>query len=56
MKRINCLKCIYYYVTWDSTHPRGCKYFKFKTKEMPSLTVKKSSGHPCKAYTEKAEV
>lgn len=52
-KRINCLKCVYYYVTWDTKSPKGCKFFNFKTKLMPSLVVFRSSGKPCEAFTEK---
>jgi hypothetical protein len=50
---INCIKCIYYYVTWDSKFPRGCKLFGFKTKTMPSITVFDSTGKPCENFTPK---
>jgi len=53
MNKINCFKCIYYYITWDKNNPKGCKYFGFKTKQMPSIIVKKSSGKDCKAFKEK---
>lgn len=46
----NCMKCEYYYVTWDPKRPRGCKYFGFKSYIMPSAVVFKSSGSPCKAF------
>lgn len=52
-KRVNCIKCKYFYVTWDTNNPRGCRYFGFKTKLMPSLAVYKSSGDKCKAYKSK---
>jgi len=52
-KRINCLKCKYYLVTWDSQRPRGCKYFGFKGKELPSVVVKRNSGQECHAFEEK---
>ncbi|BEP27684.1 uracil-DNA glycosylase [Helicovermis profundi] len=53
MNKINCNKCIYYYITWDKINPKGCKFFKFKSKQMPSIIVLKSSGNPCKAFIEK---
>lgn len=46
-ERVNCMKCQYYYVTWDPQAPKGCKAFGFKTNTMPSLAVFNSSGKPC---------
>lgn len=50
---INCLKCEYYYVTWDKYHPRGCRLFGFKGRIMPSETVKATSGQPCQGFSPK---
>jgi hypothetical protein len=52
--KINCIKCKHYYVTWDPTFPKGCKAFGFKTSELPSVLVKKSSGHPCMNFEPKS--
>jgi hypothetical protein len=52
-KTINCIKCMYYYVTWDPVMPKGCKAFGFKTHEIPSVLVKKSSGHACLKFESK---
>lgn len=49
----NCIKCIHFYVTWEPANPRGCKFFGFKTKAIPSQIVLKSSGQPCHAFQEK---
>lgn len=49
----NCIKCIYYYVTWDKINPKGCKYFGFKGPYIPSVYVKMSSGNECKAFKSK---
>lgn len=46
-KRIDCMKCRHFYVTWDRRFPKGCKAFGFKTQNLPSLTVFTSSGKPC---------
>nr|WP_152446166.1 hypothetical protein [Bacillus sp. THAF10] len=52
-RRINCLTCKYYYVTWDAKFPKGCKAFGFKTNQLPSLAVFRSSGAPCLKYEPK---
>ena len=49
----NCMKCKYYYITWDNEKPRGCKFFGFKSYLMPSLVVFRSSGKHCEAYEPK---
>jgi hypothetical protein len=55
MIRIDCMKCRYFYVTWDPSFPRGCKAFGFKTKHMPSQTVMSSSGQPCMKFEPKTQ-
>ncbi|KJF28737.1 uracil-DNA glycosylase [Clostridium aceticum] len=52
-KRIDCYKCIYFHITWDKKFPRGCKFFGFKTHQLPSISVLQSSGKPCYAFKEK---
>jgi len=49
----NCYKCNYYYVTWDPQRPNGCKAMGFKSKQLPSITVYRSSGKPCQLFSEK---
>lgn len=51
--KANCLKCKFFYVTWDKTNPRGCKYFGFKTKSMPSVDVAQVSSKECGAFVAK---
>lgn len=53
MIRINCKKCIHYFVTWESSQPHGCKAYAFKSKQIPSLVVKGSTGQPCQVYETK---
>ncbi len=53
MIRINCKKCVHYFVTWEQSKPHGCKVYGFKSQQIPSLVVKASSGQPCQAYEEK---
>lgn len=49
----SCIGCLYYYVTWDNKRPKGCKYFGFKSLQMPCIVVKKSTGDYCNMYTKK---
>lgn len=44
---INCFQCKYFKVTWDPNNPRGCTAYHFKTKQLPSVVVKQSSGVDC---------
>lgn len=46
----NCLKCIYFYVTWDPRFPRGCRMFGIKTPKLPSRVVLETTGHHCPAF------
>jgi len=47
------MRCKHYQVTFDSTAPRGCKLYQFKTASMPSILVKQSTGHDCTSFEEK---
>jgi len=52
-KRIICQKCKFYYVTWENKKPHGCKAYKFKSQQLPSVVVKQSSGIECSFYQPK---
>ena len=52
-EKINCYKCLYYYVTWDPSFPKGCKVYGFKSMNMPHIVVKQSTGSPCCKFTPK---
>ena len=49
-KRIVCQKCKFYYVTWEQSKPHGCNAYGFKSKIIPSLVVKRSSGIDCSFF------
>lgn len=49
-RRIVCQKCKFYYVTWEQTRPHGCNAYGFKSKIIPSLVVKRSSGTDCSFF------
>ena len=53
MKRINCRKCKYYFVTWQKDKPHGCKAYGFKSQQIPSMVVFQSSGTKCSLFTQK---
>lgn len=53
MKRINCRRCIYYFVTWEPNQPHGCKAYGFKSKLIPSQVVFNSSGIECAHFQSK---
>ena len=48
LKAPNCLNCISYFVTWDSSFPHGCKKFEFKRRDgLPSLSVYEANKRHC---------
>lgn len=49
--KIVCQKCLYYFVTWQKKQPHGCKAYNFKSKTIPSIIVKRSSGIDCCFFT-----
>jgi hypothetical protein len=51
--RIDCLKCKYFFVTWNPKFPRGCKLYGFKTAQFPSAEVFKASGEDCMGFEKK---
>lgn len=55
-KSPDCLKCEYFYVTWDPAFPRGCRVFEIKSKQMPSYEVKKATGMHCPSYKESSKL
>jgi len=51
--RPDCLHCVYYFVTWESDKPRGCRAYEFKAAELPSEVVQEASGQPCQLFERK---
>lgn len=52
-KRIPCMRCKHYQVTFDPAAPRGCKLYQFKSTLLPYILVKQSTGKDCTAFEEK---
>jgi len=53
--KIDCFKCRHFYITWDRQFPYGCRGLGFKSKNLPSDSVFKSSGLECLKYVKKKE-
>ena len=53
IKRVDCHKCKYYYVTWEKNFPHGCRAMKFKCKTLPAAAVYESSKMPCMLFKPK---
>jgi hypothetical protein len=52
--RIDCHKCIYYFVTWESSTPHGCRGMGFKSWRFPSAVVRHiMMGKGCLLFTKK---
>ncbi|HWI46689.1 MAG TPA: uracil-DNA glycosylase [Rummeliibacillus sp.] len=49
----SCFKCKHFFVTWDQQNPRGCRAYQFKSKAVPSVIVKNSSGMDCLKFEQK---
>ena len=52
---IDCHKCRHYYVTWNDRFPHGCRAMGFKSRRMPSLDVRASSGRECLLFKAKPQ-
>jgi hypothetical protein len=52
-KHPDCLKCEHFFVTWEAAHPRGCRAYGFKSRQLPSLVVFGQSGSPCRSFQQK---
>jgi hypothetical protein len=46
----NCLKCVYFKVSWDPVHPRSCGVFGIKCRNLPSVEVYRATGTHCPAF------
>ncbi|HIJ58989.1 MAG TPA: uracil-DNA glycosylase [Nitrospirae bacterium] len=53
MTKIDCFKCIYFFITYDANFPYGCKLMGFKSKKLPCKEVFTTSGEECKGFQEK---
>jgi len=48
------MQCIHFAVSWDPNFPKACKLFGFKSAGVPSVSVQRDSGAPCRGFVKKA--
>ncbi|WP_062514891.1 hypothetical protein [Halobacillus sp. KGW1] len=53
MDKINCFKCRHFRTTWNPAFPRSCSAYEFKTKELPSAYILRTTGSSCMQFQEK---
>ncbi|WP_088966644.1 hypothetical protein [Vogesella sp. LIG4] len=51
---VHCRFCRHYYITHDARFPYGCHAMDFKSKRLPMIDVRESSGHECQLFEAKA--
>ncbi len=51
--KVNCRNCRYFYITWETKYPYGCRAFAMKTKQFPASQVLLSSGKECLFFSAK---
>jgi hypothetical protein len=50
---VTCMKCRFFYITWDKSFPYGCKAMGIKGRNMLCIEVFQISGQPCLDYQNK---
>jgi hypothetical protein len=51
----NCLLCLHFKVTWDPALPRSCGLFGFRSLNLPSMEVFRTTGKHCPAFQPRGE-
>ena len=52
--RLDCHKCIYYYVTWNPDFPHGCNGMGFMSRHYPNTEVRRiMNGKNCLLFSAK---
>lgn len=46
----DCLKCVYFKVTWEPAFPRSCTVFGIKSRNIPSVEVFRATGAHCPSF------
>lgn len=52
-KKIRCLDCRHYYITWDEFFPYGCRKLGFKSRTSPKNAVFELSTIDCLHFSAK---
>ncbi len=53
MASSECRQCQHFYITFEASHPYGCRLFQFKGPQMPDKIVKKTSDEECQGFKPK---
>jgi hypothetical protein len=51
----NCIKCVYFRVTWEAAFPRACQLFGVKSRNFPSSEIFRATGIHCPYFQEKVK-
>ncbi|MEW6220324.1 MAG: uracil-DNA glycosylase [Thermodesulfobacteriota bacterium] len=52
-QRVSCMHCQHFYITHEVSFPYGCRVMAFKSRQLPSITVRASSGMACQLFLPK---
>jgi hypothetical protein len=53
--RLDCHRCVHYFVTWDDHFPHGCRGMGFKSRRYPSEEVRQAmNGRDCRLFEPKS--
>ncbi|RKX93805.1 MAG: hypothetical protein DRP59_01935 [Spirochaetes bacterium] len=52
----DCLKCVYFKVTWEYSFPRSCTLFGVKSKTLPSMAVYRATGKHCPSFKKSGKI
>jgi hypothetical protein len=55
-RKINCFECRHFFITHEPAHPYGCQAMGFKSREIPSVAVLRSSGESCLLHEPKGDM
>lgn len=53
-KKLDCRKCVHFFITWEKNTPYGCHAYGFKGPQIPSIVVKSSSGESCNFFKQRS--
>lgn len=52
--RLDCRRCVHFFVTWDERFPNGCRCMGFKSRAAPAEEVRRATGGgDCRLFKEK---
>ncbi|AHC13665.1 hypothetical protein L21SP2_0223 [Salinispira pacifica] len=43
-------------MTWDPVFPKGCRQFGIKSKQLPSMLVRKNTGRRCPSFQKNPKI